>query len=121
MEVRVLEHGTGSERRPGFPWQQANGLSIGFCIIAENKLCGKHKFMILTRFIQQYNLYECTLLLWFLRQNGIPLGLLVVSHLAYCDAMKVFHFKHDKANTLKQFYLQILHLHAQNNTQILPF
>ena len=41
--------------------------SIGFWIIAENKLCGKHTFMILTRFVQQDNLHKWTPLLWFLK------------------------------------------------------
>jgi len=32
------------------------GFLIGFIIIAENKICGKHKVMILTAFVQQDNL-----------------------------------------------------------------
>ena len=38
---------------------------IGFWIIAENNLCDKHKFMILTRFVQQDNLHRWIQFLWF--------------------------------------------------------
>ena len=41
---------------PCFPQQKAYEIFfIGFCIIAENKLCDKHKFVLLAHRVQQAN------------------------------------------------------------------
>ena len=56
---RIFVGQPGSKHRHGFPRQKANCVfPIGFCIIAENKLCGKQKSVTLTCFVKQDNLHQ---------------------------------------------------------------
>ncbi len=39
---------------------------IGFCVIAENKLCDQQKYKILTRFVHHINIFYYILILYIL-------------------------------------------------------
>ena len=55
---------------PWLPWQKAYGIFIfGFWIIAENRLCGKHKFMILYVLFSRIDFLGWIPLLGYLKCN----------------------------------------------------